>query len=428
MNISRLPEDVLVLVFRQCRIHDVLALRLTSKQFQQVLHDYQRAILPSVANATIARDRYWTLYQEAGAEYNLAWLKGLIPRFLSVAVLENPSFRSLKALGWSSIRGDDPLGVKLRDQLENGWKILKRLSNISQKAYSPPVLQLANTFNHQTWSTIESSLQHRLAPGKGKQRQDFTFISQKEDLILARRLEVVKTMSQADAAAYMLVTKLLTKSFRYHPRFDSDGKAVLSTINTVLAKRNGKLHCDYPGRDTQATNTWYTDVLNDTPGPMAPWMLWFVLHTGPANFFKQWTSNYEEECTNVDHVSNLVWSLWDGQDAKTINKRAQLAAQVDLAIRSKCFRPGVEAIVGRNMKKTAIEEAMQRGTSDHKIFVKEALLQQYIMQWWAAGGVNVQWEACEEEQLRDDAMIMRGRHPREQVPFFVYLGREMQTS
>jgi hypothetical protein len=80
------------------------------------------------------------------------------------------------------------------------------------------------------------------------------------------------------------------------------------------------------------------------------------------------------------------------------------------------------------MKNTAIEETIQRGTSDHKIFVKEALLPQYFMQWRVSGGENVQWEASDEEQMRDDAMIMRGRHPRERVPFFVYLGRKLETS
>jgi hypothetical protein len=37
----------------------------------------------------------------------------------------------------------------------------------------------------------------------------------------------------------------------------------------------------------------------------------------------------------------------------------------------------------------------------------------------------MQVDLTEEEQTIEDEMIAMWRHPRERVPFFVYLGREM---
>ena len=422
MGFAALPEDILVLIFQSCRVHDIFSLRLTNRHSHHVLSRYSRSILPAVARATVPGNDVYILLHQTNGYHDLRSLKQLIPTFLATTLLANPSFRSTASIGWSSIAEWDPLGDELRERLQNGWKVIKKLSNISQKLYSPPILQLSNSFNRQTWSSIENSLQNRLTLGHGSQGQNFSFISQKEDMILARRLAYVESMSEADAASYMLVIRLLSKCIRYHPRFDADAEPILLKVGTSWARSRPKPVYDYPGKS--GMYTWYTDVLIDSPGPIVPWLLWFILHAGPDMFFEQWTSTYSD-LAGINHVADLTWSFWEGHDAKTISKRIQMASQLDMSIKRRCFRPGVEDICKRNMKKSAIDEAIQRGTSDHKIFVKEALLPNYFMEWRAAGGEQQQAGIDEEQQLRDAMLKREGRHPRERVPFFVYLGKEL---
>lgn len=425
MDLAHLPEDILVLIFQQCRIHDVFALRLATRHFRNVLDEYSKTILPAVADQTISKSDHASLYWRDLGTHGLDWLKRLIPRFLAATLLENPSFRSIKAIGWTSILGIDPLGDELRSHLENGWKVLKQLSNISRKAYSPPVTQLANSFNQHTWNHIQSSIHQRLVAGKGR-TQDFTFISQKEDIIFTRRTSLIESMSQEDAADYMLIIRLLSKCLRYHPRFDTDHEGVLSKINTAWAKSKTRLRYEFPGRAVESKIPWYAEMLLDSPCPIVPWMLWFILHIGPDPFFRQWTAQYDSG-DNVDHVADLAWKMWEAQDVKTIGKRVHLATQLDLAIRKKCLRPGLKESWEKSAKATAITDTIQRGTNDHKLFIKEALLPNYFMQWRSAGGENGVMVLSEEDEWKDEQMVKDGRHPRESVPFFVYLGREFEA-
>jgi hypothetical protein len=330
----------------------------------------------------------------------------------------------MKALGWSSVAADDPLGDELRIRLENGWKVLKLLSNISQAVYSPAMLQLANAFNQQTWSHIQSSLCDRLALRKGKGVQDFAFISQKEQMIAVRRSELINSLSQSDAADYMLLIRLLSKSIRYHPRFIADGSAVMSVVNSPWATRTKPTSYNWPGK-LEGTYYWFADWQVDVACPIAPWVMWFIFHIGPDPFFQQWSSDYDEVDSKADHVSELAWALWKGQDTRTIKKRAQLASELDVAIRRKCLRPRKEKPrKGQNMDQL-LNDTIQRGATDHKLFIREALLPDYFMRWLALGGENVQVDLSEEEQVMEDGMVARGRHPRERGPFFVYLGREL---
>ncbi|KIV99969.1 uncharacterized protein PV09_08480 [Verruconis gallopava] len=430
MALHELPDDVVILVLQRCRILDIFNLRLTCRHVENTISAYEKTIVPEVAQTTFPRPENDHLYWSAGEDYSLRWLKGFIPRYLAATLLEGPSFRSVKFLGWSSIMSIDPLGDELRSRLANGWCIVKKLSNISQAVYSPPVTRLANSFNAQTWSHIQSSLHSRLALGKGRETQDFAFISQKEEMIATRRREYIASLSKADAASYMLLIRLLSKAIRYHPRFESAANSALAVINTALARKLSR-YFDYPGK-FRDKYIWYTDWLNDTPCPITPWVLWAVLHIGPDPFFVQWTSRYEQEEPKADHVAELITSLTEGQDGKSISRRGKLAAQIDIELRRKCLRDGIEKSwmksyvesKGGKMKREAMDEVIQRGTSDHKLFVKEAMLPQYFMRWRAAGGENAEVNLTEEEQVREEELIHSGRHPREKVPFFVFLGRE----
>jgi hypothetical protein len=285
------------------------------------------------------------------------------------------------------------------------------------------MLRLANAFNHDTWSHIQSSLHGRLALGKGRVVQDFAFISQKEQMIASRRHDFVNSITESDAADYMLLTRLLSKCLRYHPRFKVDGTSVMSTVNNHWVTKKKPPTCDWPGK-IDGKYYWFADSQIDVICPMASWMLWFILHVGPDPFFRQWTSHYDEEDSEADHVSKLAWSLWEGQDARTTKKRAQLASELDVAIRRKCLRPGRGKSYKGQQGDQLLNDAIQRGTTDHNLFVKEALCPEYFMQWRAMGGENFQVDLSEEEKAVDEEMIGMGRHPREKVPFFVYLGRE----
>ena len=88
-------------------------------------------------------------------------------------------------------------------------------------------------------------------------------------------------------------------------------------------------------------------------------------------------------------------------------------------IRKKCLRS--EKLKEKFKNDIVFKEVIKRPNNDYKIFVAEAVLPNYFMQWRARGGCEVLEDMHEEEAYKRMNM---GRHPWEKVPFFVYLGRE----
>jgi hypothetical protein len=103
----------------------------------------------------------------------------------------------------------------------------------------------------------------------------------------------------------------------------------------------------------------------------------------------------------------------------------QVASELDIVIRQKCLRSGNAKLLEGQSGHILLNDSIQQATTDHKLFIKEALLPEYFMCWRATGGENMRVDLTEEEQTIEDEMIAMWRHPRERVPFFVYLGREM---
>src|SRR4051812_13599678 len=79
-SLTDLPDDVLILVYSQCRIDELFTLRLASTKTRNLIDEYITTIAPSVARSTLPlSDHLLARLMKTGSPFNFRLLKAVVP-------------------------------------------------------------------------------------------------------------------------------------------------------------------------------------------------------------------------------------------------------------------------------------------------------------------------------------------------------------
>lgn len=274
---DELPEDVLILILCQCRIDELLTLRFTSSKTRDVISEYITTIAPCVARSTFPLSHLILVPPEPPSRPTLQWLKGLIPQQLAAILVDNHR----NCHDWSQQRygipAEDPHGSVLRARVANGWLVLRRLSLISEEVYNLHERNVLKSTTDLAWKLVHPS------------RFKFEVFRQREDLILERRLEYIKNISDDLARDYKLMFMLLSSAFRTSvSNYGDDYKPWIFDWG-----------CGIDGRRLlRRGNSWLT---------------WFVLHEGPELFWQQWWMLSSDLTSTKNHIRDRSIEAWFGK-------------------------------------------------------------------------------------------------------------------
>jgi len=161
------------------------------------------------------------------------------------------------AHGWANNRygipAEDPFRDELRERVANGWRVFKRLSDISQEVYriTPARLVLSK-------KELSLALFNRA-------RLKLLVLEYQENIILERRLDFIKSIPDKDAKDYQLMFLLLSSVFRV-------------SLTTNYGEKYQPWIFDWGhGIDDQRLVR-----------KGESWMTWYILHEGPSLFWQQW--------------------------------------------------------------------------------------------------------------------------------------------
>jgi hypothetical protein len=276
--IDELPEDVLILILCQCRIDELFTLRLTNVKLRDLTSAYIPSIAPSVARSTFPLSDVLLAPPVDPSLYTLEWLKGLIPQQLASILVDRHRF----AHEWSpfaryGIPAEDPYGDELRARVANGWCVLQRLSRISREVYGMHAKNVLKSTTDLAWKVVHPS------------RFKFEVFRQREDLILRRRLEYIKSLPNDLAKDYKLMFMLLSSAFRTSiSNYGDDYKPWIFDWG-----------CGIDGqRLLRRGNSWLT---------------WFVLHEGPDLFWQQWWVLPPELSQTKNYIRDRSIEAWFGK-------------------------------------------------------------------------------------------------------------------
>ncbi|KAF2711905.1 hypothetical protein K504DRAFT_465638 [Pleomassaria siparia CBS 279.74] len=273
---DELPEDVLILVCSQCRIDELFALRLTSRKTRSLITEYIGTIAPSVARSTFALDDLLLEPRDGTPAYTIDWLKGLIPQQLAAILVDRHRFSHDIAQQRYGIPAEDPHGNDLRVRIANGWRVLRRLSQISQEVYDLNAKCVLKSTTDLAWKVVHPS------------RYKYEVFRQREDLIFRRRIEYIRDMDVEMAKDYRVMFTLLSSVFR-----------------TAIAN-HGDDH-----------KPWIFDWECGIDGQRLlrrgnSWLTWFILNEGPDLFWKQWQSLPPSLPSTKNYIRDRSIEAWFG--------------------------------------------------------------------------------------------------------------------
>lgn len=281
-----LPDDILILIYSQCRIDDVLSLRLTNLASRDLIGNCFESIAPSVARSTFPRsERILASFAVLERPFTLSALKNLRVEALAAILVDRHRVADIPIQHRYGIPAEDPFGDALRARVVCGWRVYLRLSNISSEVHRGHAKSAIKTSAGSIIDTVTPS------------RFKLEAMKRTEDLVLQNRLQYIINMPCVQAQAYKNVMVLLS-----------------AVLNTSLSN-----HGD-------AFKPWPFDFGDGIDVRRAlrkgeTWFAWFLLARGPELFWKQWwnlpyndarTQNYIRDCA-IDTFKNTPTQLVDHQ-------------------------------------------------------------------------------------------------------------------
>jgi hypothetical protein len=269
---DELSVDIWILIFCQCRIDELFALRLTNSKSRNLISEYLATTAPAAARSTFPVSELLLTPLADPSLYTIDWLKGLIPRHLASILVD----RHRASHDWTQHRygipAEDPYGEELRERVANGWRVLRRLSNISRNVYHIHDRTLVRSTKHRAWKLVLPS------------RAEFEVFRQREDMVLKERLEYIERLPQQLARDYKLMFMLLSSAFR----------TSISNLGDDYKPWIFDWGCGIDGqRLLRKGNSWLT---------------WFVLHEGPDIFWKQWWAQPQ-----MNYIRDRSIEAWFGK-------------------------------------------------------------------------------------------------------------------
>lgn len=271
---DELPTDILILVACQCRVDDLLSLRLTTSKIRSTIDDCMSTVAPAVARSSFPTS---ILLLTPPPQYTLRWLKSLIPQHLASILVDRHRFSHEWALQRYGIPAEDPYGNILRDRVANGWRVLRQLAKISCDVYNLDAKDVLKSSTDMAWRFVHPS------------RFRFEVFRKREEIILQRRLEYIKDLHNALAKDYKLMFMLLSSAFR----------TSISNMGDDYKPWIFDWGCGIDGqRLLRRGNSWLT---------------YFVLYEGPDLFWQQWWSLPPGLPETKNHIRDRSIEAWFGK-------------------------------------------------------------------------------------------------------------------
>lgn len=292
---ANLPDDILILVYAECSIDELLTLRVTDRKSRSLIFEYINTIAPSVAHTTFPR--CYNLLLHKPIRYTVQWLEDLIPQQLAAILVDRHRIAHDSSQQRYGIPAEDAYGDELRARIANGWRVLRRLTDISRTIQG----SVAPTFRTVSDFTLKMRRPSR------KMHSSW----QKEDLVLERRLTYIASMSVQDAKDYKLMFMLLSSSFR-------------TSIFNV-------------GEDHKP---WVFDWGSGIDGQRLfrkgnSWLAWFVLAEGPDLFWKQWWTLPYNSPRSRNYIRDRAVDVWAGTSRELADHQRDHARRIQEAINNK---------------------------------------------------------------------------------------------
>jgi hypothetical protein len=295
-----LPDDVIILISSQCRIDELLALRLTCAKLRNIIDEYITTIGPSVARSTFPHcEHLLGRHANATTPFTFRSLKALIPEQLASILVDRHRIADEWMQSRYGIPAEDAFGDELRDRVASGWRVLNDLSNISRATYGVNVrgtrktpVQLANKIFRPAFSKLE-------------------MLMQSEEAILQKRLDYLAQLEPKQAQDYKVMFVLLSSAF--------------STSISNLGEEHKPWPFDFGEgidgqRELRKGNSWLS---------------WYILAEGPDLFWQQWWSLPEGDATTRYYVRDRAIDAFNDTPKKLSDVQRLLARTFQVLVDDK---------------------------------------------------------------------------------------------
>jgi hypothetical protein len=292
-----LPDDILILIGSQCRIDELITLRLTCAKTRSLIDEYITTIAPSVARSTFPlSDHLLSRCVDTRVPFTFPSLKALVPEQLASILVDRHRVADEWLQSRYGIPAEDTFGDELRDRITSGWRVLRDLSNISRQVYAMNARgtrmtpgDFANKVFRPTLFKLEA-LKHI------------------EDIILQRRLEYLASLEPKRAQDYKLMFTLLSSAFS-------------TSISNI-----GKEHVSWPFDFGEGIDGQRELRKGKT------WLSWYVLAEGPDLFWRQWWSLPHDAPTTKNHIRDRAVEAFAATPEKLSDHQRTLARTFQEAV------------------------------------------------------------------------------------------------
>ncbi|PSN67299.1 hypothetical protein BS50DRAFT_588282 [Corynespora cassiicola Philippines] len=373
MRLHELPDDVLIPIVSLCDTTTVFDLRITCASFRAVIDTYICTIAPAVARNTFPPSllALHSPDRSKSCEPSLRWLRGLIPAHLAALTLDKDKLRR-----YPYITAGFPYGIPYentcetaihwRHRISNGWRVLRRFHLVSRDVYGKRLDELyggrpkafrrmsSGVKSNRVWQAVSCPYTACTEHGvkgifEARRKSDsghesvFEFIEetrQRESIILKRRVELLKTLSDQDLLDYIYLWRLLLWVFRPYRK---PGTSV-SAAEVAVAKPN-----------------WQAVISDMSMG--CSWLNWYVLHVGTSPFWTQWAlpSSPSSAPSSPHSLRNLIWDAWAARSHHRIEVEREYTSKFEFALRKRCLTPDrlrrleSEVLKGRTVKTISLD-------------------------------------------------------------------------
>lgn len=271
-----LSDDIIIIICRYLTLLDVFHLRLTNRRLAIVVVVYGKAIAPFVARNTFPNATLLCLNVLTMPITESTWLEGLVHKYLAAVVVDRFHLLfSTHGVEFRGIPAEEEAGDAQRNRAENGWRVLSKLSHISHDVYTLPVHRV------------------RLLPRKERLKRVFgrsktpsaasemlAILERRERMILGQRLLYLKGLDTQIVLDYRFMFSCMLAAFtKNHDPWRLECASYFGVRPYKSADRfdwGG----DHGDRRLEKGNSWIN---------------WFIMHEGPALFWKQWKGGHMKE-------------------------------------------------------------------------------------------------------------------------------------
>ncbi|KAL1636352.1 hypothetical protein SLS58_009845 [Diplodia intermedia] len=241
--LSRLPDEVLILIIERCDIDALLQLRLTCRAFRSLIATYESTIVQEVARTTFPGCKLILRPPEdhdlLKSPYTLDWLTGLIPRHLAAIVVDRHRYCGTPLPALDGVPAEDEIGDEVRAHIAHGFSILETLSLIAQDvedtpdskiesklppelvSRGPPAPRWRKYTPNRVYRQTKRALWSWRRPQESAEKKRRAVLQRRQDLITALQCNFIhKRLTPDEAADFDAMWTVLRMAFQHHRYFN----------------------------------------------------------------------------------------------------------------------------------------------------------------------------------------------------------------